>query len=249
MGFFDTLRRVLAGERRRPTTSSSRPTAASRDRDRRPPSRRPDRAPPAPASTTGRSGEEAQARSSTSCPARSAEWADLMAEARALGFDPDMGRQRQVEEFQLLVRRVVADRHRHRGRAPQARPRPRPDRHPRGRGRGRSRTRSSPRPKRSSASRSRGPEPAGRSSGSARSAISGSACGLPFAVDAGQGRVAFGQQHAVAEHLVLVDDLDVRDPLDGRPQRQQVVVIGGPLELAAHLDDHEQEWPESSMSR
>ena len=49
-----------------------------------------------------------------------------------------------------------------------------------------------------------------------------------------------GQKDTVAEHLVAMHDLDVRDPLDGRPERQEIVVVGGPLELAADLD-HDQE--------
>ena len=63
---------------------------------------------------------------------------------------------------------------------------------------------------------------------------------LSLAVDARQRRVALGQEHAVAQHLVTVHDLDVRDPRHGRPDRQQVVVVRGPLELAADVDDHQE---------
>jgi hypothetical protein len=37
------------------------------------------------------------------------EWDDLVAEARALNFDPDWVARSQVDEFMLLVRRAVAD--------------------------------------------------------------------------------------------------------------------------------------------
>ena len=43
-------------------------------------------------------------------PASEPEWADLQSEARALGFDPDWVDRCEVEEFILLIRRVVSDR-------------------------------------------------------------------------------------------------------------------------------------------
>lgn len=38
------------------------------------------------------------------------EWADLMADAKALHFDPAWIREREQDEFRMLVRRAVADR-------------------------------------------------------------------------------------------------------------------------------------------
>jgi hypothetical protein len=42
-------------------------------------------------------------------PATELEWGPMMAEARALGFGESMVRNAKIEEFTLLIRRVVAD--------------------------------------------------------------------------------------------------------------------------------------------
>src|SRR4051812_33809660 len=52
--------------------------------------------------------------------------------------------------------------------------------------------------------------------------------------------MAFGEEYATAEHPVAVHDLDVRGPRNGRLEREQVVVIRRPFELAADIDDDEQ---------
>ena len=70
--------------------------------------------------------------------------------------------------------------------------------------------------------------------------ISGKACGLSLAVDARQRRMALGQQHAVAQDLVLVHDLDVSHLRDRRAHGQDVVVLRRPLELATDVDDHQE---------
>lgn len=44
-------------------------------------------------------------------PASQPEWADLMVEASALHLDKDWVTQSQVDEFLLLIRRAVSDRH------------------------------------------------------------------------------------------------------------------------------------------
>jgi hypothetical protein len=44
-------------------------------------------------------------------PASEPQWAELMTEARALNLDPDWVMKRQVDEFMLLIRRAVSDRH------------------------------------------------------------------------------------------------------------------------------------------
>jgi beta-lactamase class A len=63
---------------------------------------------------------------------------------------------------------------------------------------------------------------------------------LAIAVDARQRRMALGQQDAVAEDVILVDDLDVGHPRDGGAHGQQVVVVRRLLELAADIDDHQE---------
>ena len=44
-------------------------------------------------------------------PASQAEWPVLMTEARALGFDTTWLQECQLEEFQLMIRQAVSDRH------------------------------------------------------------------------------------------------------------------------------------------
>lgn len=44
-------------------------------------------------------------------PASEGRWTELMSEAKALNFDPDWVTKTQVDEFLLLIRRAVSDRH------------------------------------------------------------------------------------------------------------------------------------------
>ena len=108
MGFFDALRRVLSGEHRPPSVTPE---------DRRP---SPDLDPGPPISDVITPGadvydrvqwEKKLKRILDALPGSRADWPDLVTEARALGFEPEWVRRRQVEEFQLLVRRAVSDRH------------------------------------------------------------------------------------------------------------------------------------------
>lgn len=64
--------------------------------------------------------------------------------------------------------------------------------------------------------------------------------GTAVAVDAGQRRVSDGEQDVVAVDFVAVDDFDVGDALDGGADREQVVVEGGPFELATDVDDDQE---------
>jgi hypothetical protein len=114
MGFFDTLRRVLTGEHRRPDEP-----APERWLDQKEPNSEPD--------SQGDTGSEATTpgpdiydqvqwhkklkRILDQLPGSHTEWADLMSEARALGFDRAWVEKRQFEEFQMLVRQAVSDRH------------------------------------------------------------------------------------------------------------------------------------------
>jgi hypothetical protein len=101
MGFFDTLRRVLSGEK---------PPAAAAPGDRRPaPELDQPRVAPVPYDL--RNWQKKLKRILDELPGSKPEWADLLAEARALGFDPEWVRHCELEEFQLLVRRAVSDRH------------------------------------------------------------------------------------------------------------------------------------------
>jgi hypothetical protein len=44
-------------------------------------------------------------------PDSESQWTELMTEARALNFDPDWVTKSQIDEFLLLIRRAVSDRH------------------------------------------------------------------------------------------------------------------------------------------
>jgi hypothetical protein len=117
MGFFDTLRRVLSGVDGR---SQSDPHA---DLDE--PSKGLADAPAAgveieidsEATTPGPDiydrlqWHKKLKRILGNLPAAQADWPDLIAEARALGFDPEWVERCQAEEFKMLVRRAVSDRH------------------------------------------------------------------------------------------------------------------------------------------
>jgi hypothetical protein len=113
MGFFDALRRVLSGAGERPAPLADRRSVAGQDQD-------PDRddaegdseaTTPGPDVYDRLQWHKKLKRILEELPASQPEWADLMAEARALGFDMPWVEQCQVEEFTMLVRRAVADRH------------------------------------------------------------------------------------------------------------------------------------------
>jgi hypothetical protein len=106
MGFFDTLRRVLTNDRRHP--------AGATDEGRH--GRGHDRDQPLPEAGTPGAYDLLQwqkklKRILDELPGSQSQWADLMAEERAMGFDPQWVRRCQLEEFHLLVRRAVSDRH------------------------------------------------------------------------------------------------------------------------------------------
>src|SRR3954447_18530089 len=98
MGFFDTLRRVLSGERRpRTETPEDRRFSADLGSDE----------PISDAITPGAEvydrvqWEKKLKRILGELPGSQPDWPDLMTEARALGLKPEWIRQRQLEEFQL----------------------------------------------------------------------------------------------------------------------------------------------------
>ena len=104
MGFFDTLRRVLSGKDRHRAAAPDDPSPA-RDLDRDGP-------------PSGDSGvydrlnwQKKLKRILAELPASKPQWPELMAEARALGFEHDWVHHCQVEEFQMMVRRAVSDGH------------------------------------------------------------------------------------------------------------------------------------------
>jgi hypothetical protein len=105
MGFFDTLRRVLSGDYRHATPAGDRRSDGDNDRGE----------PHHEATTPGvydlSNWQKKLKRILNELPASKAQWPELVAEERALGFDPEWVRKCQVDEFQLLVRRAVSDRH------------------------------------------------------------------------------------------------------------------------------------------
>src|SRR5690242_21626512 len=105
MGFFDTLRRVLAGDHGRPVAAAGAPGGRDLDRDGS------TGAPGAPGTYDLQQWRKKLKRILDELPGSQPQWADLMAEERAMGFAPEWVRACQVEEFQLMVRRAVSDRH------------------------------------------------------------------------------------------------------------------------------------------
>ena len=108
MGFFDTLRRVLAGE------ASGATPGVVYDKD--------GRLIPEGVATTTLSQSESTSKYDRAqwhkklkrildeLPDSRGEWPELMSEAKALDFDPDWLANAQREEFLLQIRRVVSDR-------------------------------------------------------------------------------------------------------------------------------------------
>jgi hypothetical protein len=109
MGFFDTLRRVLGGEQRGPEagTPAKDVTAAWGLEE-------------GGAANPADLGAGAYDRANWQkklkrvlgeLPDSEHQWPELMAEAKALKLDPEWVTRCQVEEFMLLIRRAVSDRH------------------------------------------------------------------------------------------------------------------------------------------
>jgi hypothetical protein len=114
MGFFDTLRRVLSGAGERPdlpAAAADRRSVAGQDPDRDDAEGDSEATTPGPDVYDRLHWHKKLKRVLGELPATQPEWADLMAEARALGFDAPWVEQCQLEEFQMLVRRAVSDRH------------------------------------------------------------------------------------------------------------------------------------------
>ena len=113
MGFFDALRRVLAGgqagadelpiDRRLGDDLGFNEVGTGADDHT-------DRPVEDTSAFDRRQWERKLKRILDELPGSHGEWGDLMVEAGALGFDPDWVAQRQRAEFALLVRRAVADR-------------------------------------------------------------------------------------------------------------------------------------------
>jgi hypothetical protein len=108
MGFFDTLRRVLTGEH-------SAPAPVLDDQSTAPPA--PSRAQLSEAPTPGPDvydrvqWQKKLKRILEELPSSESEWTSLMTEGRALGFEPTWIHHCQLEEFQMLIRKAVSDRH------------------------------------------------------------------------------------------------------------------------------------------
>lgn len=114
MGFFDTLRHVLSGEHRRPV-DRGQGEGPEIGRDPEPggpgPTDEADATAPAPDTYDRLNWQKKLKRILNELPGSQPGWPDLMAEARALGFDPVWVYHGQVEEFRMMVRRAVSDRH------------------------------------------------------------------------------------------------------------------------------------------
>jgi len=108
MGFFDTVRRVLTG---------AHPAAAPAPSDQKPvpglagDKHRSETPTPGPDVYDRVQWQKKLKRILDELPASKAEWPILMTEARALGFDAPWVHDCQLEEFQMLIRQAVSDRH------------------------------------------------------------------------------------------------------------------------------------------
>jgi hypothetical protein len=105
MGFFDTLRRVLTGEHRIPDPKSGAAPAGD------PSQSQSEATTPGPEIYDRIQWEKKLKRILNELPGSQPEWTGLLTEARALGFEPDWIHDCQVEEFRMLIRQAVADRH------------------------------------------------------------------------------------------------------------------------------------------
>jgi hypothetical protein len=105
MGFIETLRRVLTGEHRIPApTPGPGPAPAGDPSSSEAPT-------PGPEIYDRVQWQKKLKRILTELPDSQPAWTDLLTEARALGFDPAWMHDCQLEEFRMLIRQAVADRH------------------------------------------------------------------------------------------------------------------------------------------
>ncbi|GAC1464254.1 MAG: hypothetical protein NVSMB9_02680 [Isosphaeraceae bacterium] len=115
MGFLDTLRRVLAGGAQEPDsheTASTLGLAEDNTGDGADAGPTPPGDLVADASVYDRTNwQKKLKRILDSLPTSRHEWPELITEARALKLDPDWVTRCQVDEFMLLIRRAVSDRH------------------------------------------------------------------------------------------------------------------------------------------
>jgi hypothetical protein len=120
MGFFDALRRVLAGDPRSEGLPGESLRPSEMDLGDSPHPEFPGRVPAAdpaamaaPPQTTDYDRDQWRRklkRILERLPASQSEWTELMADAGALGLDTAWVEQCQREEFALLIRRAVGDR-------------------------------------------------------------------------------------------------------------------------------------------
>jgi hypothetical protein len=103
MGFLDTLRRVLTGQHRLPDVEPEPAPAGDPARSEAPT--------PGPEVYDRVQWQKRLKRILTELPGSQPEWADLLTDARALGFEPAWIHDCQLEEFRMLIRQAVADRH------------------------------------------------------------------------------------------------------------------------------------------
>jgi hypothetical protein len=103
MGFLDTLRRVLTGEHRIPDPEAVPAPAGDPSQS--------EAQTPGPEIYDRIQWEKKLKRILNELPDSKPEWTDLLTEARALGFEPAWIHDCQVEEFRMLIRQAVADRH------------------------------------------------------------------------------------------------------------------------------------------
>jgi hypothetical protein len=103
MGFLDTLRRVLTGQHSLPDLNPDDAPADDPARSEAPT--------PGPEVYDRVQWQKRLKRILTELPDTQAEWPDLLTDARALGFEPDWVHDCQLEEFRMLIRQAVADRH------------------------------------------------------------------------------------------------------------------------------------------
>jgi adenylate kinase family enzyme len=111
MGFFDALRRVLHRDAGGPARSDlASAWGLTEDGADAGPTKPSDLAADATAYDRAQ-WQKKMKRILDELPGSQAQWAELMAEAKALNLDPDWVTRCQIDEFMLLIRRAVSDRH------------------------------------------------------------------------------------------------------------------------------------------
>jgi hypothetical protein len=108
MGFFNALRRVLTGAHPTAAPLPSDWNAAPEYTGEKHPSDAPT---PGPDVYDMVQWQKKLNRILNELPASRAEWTVLMTEARALGFEASWLHDCQIEEFRMMIRQAVADRH------------------------------------------------------------------------------------------------------------------------------------------